>query len=141
MHSVITLHSNDFKMALSFQRALPRNIRLLKFIAPCQTASIHTLCSKPKPLAERPVSCLQCGKNWSISTPWRTQTRQFSWEGVRYIFSADFPSTAACIYVMDFVHSHTGMPWWLTITVTTLTLRTLLTLPFSVLAVKNSFQV
>ena len=61
-----------------------------------------------------------------------TSRRHFSRETFAYYLSSDFPPIGFAKTVLLNIHEMTGLPWWATIMMTTFTLRTLVTLPFSI---------
>ena len=65
-----------------------------------------------------------------------SQKRNFSAETYYKYFSPDFPPIGFAQKVFEYVHDVTGLPWWASILFTTFTLRTVITLPLAVHAMK-----
>ena len=60
------------------------------------------------------------------------QTRQISFETYMNFMSPNVAPIGAAQNVLEIVHTTTGLPWWATIALTTIGLRTLLTVPLSI---------
>ena len=58
-----------------------------------------------------------------------TCKRQVSQAIYDQFLSPGCPPVGAALSLLELVHSHTGLPWWASLAVTTATLRTVLTLP------------
>ena len=61
-------------------------------------------------------------------------SRPFSREGFDYYMSPEFPPIRCAEKLLETMHDSTGLPWWASLAVTTIMLRTLVTLPLSIYA-------
>ncbi|XP_041362241.1 cytochrome c oxidase assembly protein COX18, mitochondrial-like [Gigantopelta aegis] len=75
-------------------------------------------------------SCFDHNTNYSL------QKRHFSAETYYKYFSPDFPPIGFAQSVLEHIHDFTGLPWWASILFTTFMLRTVITLPLAVHAMK-----
>ena len=62
------------------------------------------------------------------------QARPFSREGFDYYMSPEFPPIRCAEKLLETMHDSTGLPWWASLALTTIMLRTLVTLPLSIYA-------
>ena len=65
------------------------------------------------------------------------QRRHFTRESLTYYFTPHFAPIHYAIRVLETVQDTTGLPWWATILVTTVMMRSLITLPLGVLSMQN----
>jgi membrane protein insertase Oxa1/YidC/SpoIIIJ len=63
-----------------------------------------------------------------------SQRRQFSAETWKYYSSTDFPPVNVAYESFIAIHEFTGLPWWATVILSTVLLRSILTLPLFVVS-------
>jgi len=88
------------------------------FLSPSQTST----CSDPQTL-------------------WHQQKRNISAKTVQYFYSPEFPPVGFAQKLLEVVYDATGLPWWGTILLTTVALRTAVTLPIAVYAQWNVMKI
>lgn len=60
------------------------------------------------------------------------QNRTYSKSFAEKYLSTDFPPIGAASQILETVHDTTGLPWWATIALTTVGLRSVITLPLAI---------
>ena len=69
------------------------------------------------------------------------QKRNISAETIQYFYSPEFPPVGFAQKLLEVVYDTTGLPWWGTILLTTVALRTAVTLPIAVYAQWNVLKI
>ena len=67
--------------------------------------------------------------------------RHFSRESFDYYMSPEFPPIGYAEKLLETMHDSTGLPWWASLALTTIMLRTLVTLPLSIYASHVSVKI
>lgn len=76
-----------------------------------------------------------------VSVPIGQQRRCISQEIYTEFLSPLFPPIGCAKTVLETVHSLTGLPWWASIALTTITLRTLVTLPLMIFSLNVTAKI
>ena len=67
--------------------------------------------------------------------------RHFSRESFDYYFSPEFPPIGYAEKLLETMHDATGLPWWASLALTTIMLRTIVTMPLSIYAAHISVKI